>query len=749
MSGRRLRVAFRRASPVLAAALVVATTLAAERTFPDPFARLQGAAFDSLQRVVDRRDPVPLGEDGVVVVDLDDASLKAVGQWPWSRHTVAALVGALQDAGARAIGLDIVFAEPDRTSPRRLAAEWAGDHGLVVRPARTAPGETAEGAPEAALPDYDDDLARVIARGRVVMGFGLTQTAEDGKRPRSGGLIRQDAADLRGFRAYQGAVRNLPALERAAADQGSIMAAGEADEVVRRVPLVMLFKGSPVPSLALSTLRVAEGATAPAILKGVPVPWLGPAGKSYLLRVGAHTVPLDADGAMRLRAPARDATGMIGGRVGRPALSALQVLAASRDAASAARIRESVAGRIVFVGTSAIGLVDLRPTPFNPSEPGVNIHAEAVAQILRGNVLVRPPWAPIAETGTAAALALALALLVGTVRLRLALAAAGAAAAGTLAAAWAAYGFGWLLDVSLPLLLPPLAFASAALTRHYFAERDARTLRAAFKQYLSPDLVETLARDPDGLKLGGEEREMTFLFTDLEGFTSFTERVAPAVLVSTLNAYLDGICAIAFRHGGTIDKIVGDAVHVMFNAPLTQPDHAARAVACALDIDAFARAFAARGGFGVTRVGVNTGTAVVGNFGGTWRFDYTAHGDAINTAARLEAVNKRFGTTICVSRATVERAGPGAARFRAIGAVLLKGKASPTEIYMAAPASGGTGLAYLDHYDEAYAALARLDPTAADQMSRLHAAEPADPLAAFHAQRLLAGGRGPLLDNAA
>lgn len=347
-------------------------------------------------------------------------------------------------------------------------------------------------------------------------------------------------------------------------------------------------------------------------------------------------------------------------------------------------------------------------------------------------------------------LALAVALLVTTVRLRLALAAAAATATGTLAFAWAAYRYGWLFDASRPLLLPPLAFAAAALARHFVAERDARTLRAAFKQYLSPDLVETLARDPGGLKLGGEEREMTFLFTDLEGFTSFTERVAPDELVATLNAYLDGICAIAFRHGGTIDKIVGDAVHVMFNAPLHQPDHAARAVACALDIDAFARSCVDRSGFGVTRIGVNTGSAVVGNFGGSWRFDYTAHGDAINTAARLEAVNKRFGTTICVSRATVDKAGSGAARFRAIGAVLLKGKAVPTEIYMAAPPAGATGLnPHLDGYDAAYGALSRLDPQAGELMSRLHALDPADPLAAFHAQRCLAGGRGPLLDQAA
>lgn len=725
------RALLRRVSPVLAAGAVVVAAFAGSMQWHEQATRLQGAAFDTLQRWAERKAPGD-EEATVVVVDLDDASLKAVGQWPWSRDTVASLVGALQDAGALAIGLDMVFAEPDRTSPRRLAAQWVAERGLVIRPA--------DGTADAVLPDYDDDLARVFARGRVVTGFALTKDEDGGARPRSGGLIRKDAAQLEEFGGYKGAVRNLPAFERTVADQGSIVVATETGEIIRRVPLVMKIGESPVPSLVLSTLRVAMGGADTPLLTGVRKPWTGGPADRFTLQLAGRTVPLEADGAMRLRGP--DAHP-------RKTVSALEALAAARNPVAAAQLKKNIEGRIVLVGTSATALADLRPTPFNRAEPGVRIHADALAQIVAGDMLARPSWADLAETTAAVALALLLGLLVGTVRLRLALAAAFLTGATTLAIVWVAYGYGLLFDASGSLLLPPLACVAAALARHYLAERDARTLRSAFKQYLSPDLVETLARDPDGLRLGGEEREMTFLFTDLEGFTSFTERVAPSELVSTLNAYLDGLCAIAFQHGGTIDKIVGDAVHVMFNAPLDQPDHAARAVTCALAIDAFAKTFAAQRGFGVTRIGVNTGSAVVGNFGGSWRFDYTAHGDAINTAARLEAVNKRFGTTICVSRATVEQAGPGAARFRAIGAVLLKGKASPTEIYMAAPAVEPGSHAYLDRYDAAYAALARLEPGAAEAMAHLHASAPEDPLAAFHTQRLAGGARGPLLDQAA
>jgi adenylate cyclase len=196
--------------------------------------------------------------------------------------------------------------------------------------------------------------------------------------------------------------------------------------------------------------------------------------------------------------------------------------------------------------------------------------------------------------------------------------------------------------------------------------------------------VKELSKNPDQVRLGGEDREMTFLFTDLEGFTRFTETIAPERLVATLNSYLDGLCRIATRHGGTIDKIVGDAVHVMFNAPVHQPDHASRALAAAFEMRQFSIDFVALQArnnlaFGMTRIGINTGRAIVGNFGGASRFDYTAHGDSINTAARLEAANKVFGTEILVSRATKD-AVPNV-KVRPLGKINLRGKDQATEIF--------------------------------------------------------------------
>jgi adenylate cyclase len=389
------------------------------------------------------------------------------------------------------------------------------------------------------------------------------------------------------------------------------------------------------------------------------------------LGLGDAEIPLDRDGALLLHHRPVGST---------PSVSVATLLGAPNEA-----IKNAIQNHIVFVGTSAVGLVDLRPTPLNPFEPGVNLHAAAAEQILAGHFLRRPL--------AAAAYEIAAAIFAGTAVLACLLIfglwAATTAAALLLAAAGAATivafrSYGALLDPTLPVATIAATFSAASLASHFLANRRGAMLANAFAQYLSPDLVRLLSKHPDQVRLGGEEREMTFLFTDLQGFTRFAEGIDPERLVSTLNAYLDGICRIATDHGGTIDKIVGDAVHVMFNAPLTQPDHARRAVTAALEMHKFADDFAVRQkagnvDFGWTRIGINTGRAIVGNFGGSTRFDYTAHGDAINTAARLETANKMFGTRILISKATREAAPDMLAR--PLGVLTLRGKTAATEVF--------------------------------------------------------------------
>ncbi|MEE9570540.1 MAG: response regulator [Gammaproteobacteria bacterium] len=277
--------------------------------------------------------------------------------------------------------------------------------------------------------------------------------------------------------------------------------------------------------------------------------------------------------------------------------------------------------------------------------------------------------------------------------------------------------------------------------------RRRRFIRQAFSRFISPTVVDQLVDDPSRLSLGGERLDITCVFTDLEGFTGLIESSEPTEVLPVLNRYLDGMCQIVLEHDGTIDKIVGDALHVFFGAPLPRPDHAQCAIRCVLALDAYARNFvvdeaARKLNFGGTRIGAHTGVAVVGNFGGESFFDYTAHGDVINTTARMESVNKHIGTAICVSAATASRCPD--MPFRPIGRLLLKGKSQSVDAFEPLSAEQAV-LASVQTYHDAFELLVHEDPAARDVFDQLRREYPADRLIAFHAERLDKGQSGTLL----
>jgi adenylate cyclase len=642
-----------RFSPLAAGVLTIFIVAAAELLSPGPFERLRLAGFDALQRSFPwNAPPTP-----VTVVDIDEASLAEYGQWPWPRTTLAALVERLRDLGAASIAFDMVFAERDGASPAAAIEKLP----LSAQDRLKTLG--------VAFPDNDRIFADAIAKGGVTLGFALiAQPTARAVRPKASFAIV--GGDPQGeVPQFLGSVLNLAEFEAGASGLGGFSIVAGHDEIVRRMPLVALMSGQMAPSLALEALRVATGEET--LRLRLNRAGAGGAVESMTLALGDAEIPLDRGGGLLLHHRSVGST---------PSVSVAEVLG-EPDGST----RSAIQNHIVFVGTSAAGLVDLRPTPLNPFEPGVNLHAAVAEQILANHFLQRPLTAPGYEMAAAvfgAAAVLACLSLFG-------LWAATAAAAALLIAAGLATitafrSYGALLDPTGPMTMIAATYFVAILTSHFLANRRGTMLARAFSQYLSPDLVKALSKNPDQVRLGGEEREMTFLFTDLQGFTSFAEGIEPERLVLTLNAYLDGLCRIATDHGGTIDKIVGDAVHVMFNAPLTQPDHARRAIRAALEMSKFADDFAARqqsrsSAFGTTRIGINTGRAIVGNFGGKARFDYTAHGDAINIAARLEAANKEFGTRILISKATREAAPDIAAR--PLGALTLRGKSAATEVF--------------------------------------------------------------------
>ena len=283
------------------------------------------------------------------------------------------------------------------------------------------------------------------------------------------------------------------------------------------------------------------------------------------------------------------------------------------------------------------------------------------------------------------------------------------------------------------------------ITRGYQRrQQEAERARAHLARYFSPSLADSLAGAADDIDLGPQRREVTSMFTDIAGFTTLAEGLEPSMIGPLLNEYLTGMTEIVFDHGGTLVKIIGDALNVLFGAPTDQPDHAARAVACAMALDAYAEDFRARWrdkgvAVGVTRVGINTGSALVGSFGGGRFFDYTAYGDTINIAARLEAANKQLGTRICVSGSVVERIPDF--HGRPVGHVILRGRheALPAHEPLTAERHADTRTAaYLD----AYARTEASDPTALSSFAALLGLDSSDGLVSFHLKRLLAGAAG-------
>ena len=672
---------------------------------------LRFQVFDAYQRI----SPRPHASVPVVIIDIDDESLRRIGQWPWPRTLIADLLSVLHDAGVAVIGLDLILSEPDRSSPENAVALWKSTEEVYrLREAARR------------LPDHDALLADEVRSARVVTGFALSGDPNAAQLPRPHAIEVAGPSPARVLPGFAGAITNLPLIDSGASGVGGLNFLPEVDGVLRRVPLLLRLGEDIHPSFSLEMFRVlleAEGYTIRSEETGID----DAPPEIEAVAVGGVAIPTDNTGRMWLHY-ARSET--------RRSVPAWRVL--KGEIAD-----EGFSGHAAIIGTSAVGLKDLRATPLDLAAPGVSVHATALEQMLLGHYLERPAWVEPVELIYMFFLGLALILLLRRLKaIGCALLAAGTMA-GALSLSWYAYTeHRLLIDPVLPSLVALLLYMTGSLINFANTEAERRRIRSAFGQYLAPTVVQQLVDHPDTLRLGGERRDVTFLFTDLAGFTSVAEGLEPERLVHLLNAYLDGTCRIVLNHGGTIDKIVGDALHVMFNAPGSQPDHAERALRCALELDEFCSRFAreqrALGvDLGDTRIGINTGETVVGNFGGAMRFDYTAHGDAINTAARLESVNKHFDTRICVSETTLDRCAHPFAH-RPIGQLVLKGKSEGLSAHELLSATRAKTPEVCE-YRRAYRLLESSTVEAAAVFAELADRYPHDGLIAFYAIRLEAG----------
>ena len=693
---------------------VLAVSIGAALLLWDPplLQTLRLAVFDQYQRL----HPRVYQPTAVRIIDIDEESLTKVGQWPWPRTKVAQLIERLRQAEVAAIGFDVMFSEPDRTSPKEILAIWS----LPATTRREVAG----------LPDHDDVLAAALKPGGVVLGMSVERTGTGKPLPaQKYRYVTRGESALPFVDQFASAVPSLPVLSLAAAGNGVMTFEPDNDGVVRRVPMLFRLGDTLVPSLAAETLRVAQGA------------------QNYLLRtspdhlgltevkIGGFTVPTTSNGEawVHYTGPVKERT-----------IPAWKILAGAVPDAE-------LKGQIMMVGTSAQGLMDLRFSPMGGVMPGIEAHAQMLEQVLTNSYLYRPAAANSIE---------ALTLVVGGLVLgALALVTGALVSASTTLlvmglVVWAGrvgfVDYQLLLDPVTPALGIFIAFLVSSVIQHLSTERRQRFVKQAFSRYVSPNLVAHIVDHPAELELGGRRQECSFIFTDLAGFTSLMEKIDPGEAVALLNAYLDEMIAIAFRFNGTLDRIVGDAVAIMFSAPVQQADHRQRALSCAIAMQRYAARYSdelkAKGiAFGHTRIGIHTGEVIVGNFGGSTIFDYRALGDPVNTAARLESVNKHLGTRVCVSEATLS--GCSGVATRPVGRLVLKGKSKPLMVFQ--PMHDGLevpGAALEDpQYAAAYVLLAQ-DPGAALLALRdLAATRPADPLVKLHLQRLENGESGDLI----
>lgn len=634
----------RRLIPSLIGLAIVVALVLLRAADPYPVQVVREIAFDTYQRLAPRAD----ADFPIRVVDIDEASLAELGQWPWPRDRIARLTERLTTLGAAAIAFDVLFAEPDRLSPRRV-------------------GEQIPGVDASGLPDTDEQFARALGRSPSIVGFSDSPGAAGMPEAAKAAFAISGTNPVSAVPELRGAAMPLPQFVAAAAGLGTLSLNGnDAATAVRRLPLLWSDGAQFFPSLSLEALRVALG------VENIVV--LGETGAPFVesVRLDAFAIPTTPDGNLWLyyRRPSPDLY-----------VSAKEIL--GDDFAAAA---ERIAGHIVFIGTSASGLLDIHATTLGDNVPGVSIHAQALEQILSGTYLTRTDWVSGLEIVGFLALGALLVLIVLRLGPVAGLVAGAVALAGVAGFSWYAFrAWGLMVDPSFPLVGLAVTYAALVFFQFVIADADKRQIRRAFGYYVAPSLLAEIERNADRLKLGGERRELTVMFSDMRNFTSFSERHSPEKVLNVLNTMFGAIGAKIVEQQGTIDKFVGDAIMAFWNAPVDVPDHARHAAAATLGMRATLADLNARDAFGlgepvVIGMGLATGEVLVGNMGLENRFDYSCIGDTVNVASRVEGVCKIVGYDIVVTD-SLRRAAPDLAYLTA-GALNLKGKAAREPIHI-------------------------------------------------------------------
>ena len=631
-------------------ALVVLGALLAFGAKPAAVEQIGNLIFDRYQTWKPReyQPDVP-----VRVVDIDNESIARIGQWPWSRLTLARLNDRLNQAGAGVIAYDVIFSEADRTSPANLAEI------LRANPAGGFDASALDG-----LADHDAVFAESLSESNSVLGFFLIN-AESEARPATRHSFatanaQGGAPPTSRLMRFPGSLPALSALGEAAAGEGSVSLQPDGDGIARAAPLFQRLREQVVPSLSAEALRVVQGAQT-FILRGADGAGElgGASGQMASAKVGDFEMP--TDGAGRFRVYYTEAS---------RELTDARTIPAWRVLESDDWI-DRVAGNIVFVGTSADGLKDLVATPMAAQYEGVAVHAQIAEQVIGeaiygGQILRRPYWAASIEMW----LILIPGLLMVWLQPRLG---AGWSAllmlgviAGVIAYSWTQFASRQvLINPVYPVLGLGLTYLLMTVTSFALTEAERSRIRGAFSRYLSPDMVERVSDNPGLLTLGGEERPMTVLFLDIRSFSRISEAMDPQDIVTFLNLFLTPMTDTLQDHRATIDKYIGDAIVAFWNAPLSDPDHARNACRAVLAMsetllmlrDRYADQTAINWPDDLAMgIGLNTGVCCVGNLGSEQRFSYSMIGDAANLASRIEGLTKFYRVETLIGDATAREA---------------------------------------------------------------------------------------------
>jgi adenylate cyclase len=642
----------RRLVPVLIG--LVAVALLTWLRLADPYAvqTLRDLTFDGYQRI----HPREAQDFPVRIIDIDEASLAAIGQWPWPRNLMAEMVQRLTNLGAAAVVVDGLFPEPDRLSPSRLAAALGTP------------------ASDTALPDYDEEFAAALADSPSVLSFsvnpGFGPVPDEAKTVPA--IVGPNTDVLVPF--LNNTTMSLPMLVAAAHGLGSIgLEPHGSVSTIRRLPLLWTNGSALFPSLSIEALRVALGVATPVVFTDQTG-----FGTVQSVRVGAYEVPTTPEGELWLYYEKTPDNLYV---------SAQHILG---DAWS--DYAPLIQGNIVFIGTSAAGLLDIRGTPLGTDMAGVEIHAQALQQILAGDFLQRADWVSGAEILAFLIIAIAIIVVIMATGPLISFFVGAVLLAGVIGASWWAFVTqGILVDPSFPLIGTFVVYTLMTFLRFVITDADKRKIRTAFGNYVDPTLLTQIEKSGAKLQLGGETRELSIMFSDVRNFTTVSEDFTPPALVAMLNTLFGALGACITEQYGTIDKFIGDAIMAFWNAPVDVENHARRACTAALHMRTKLAELNAHDGFRLRAdghkvdeiaigIGISTGEALVGNLGLETRFDYSCVGDTVNVASRVEGACKTVGYDIVVVEAT--RAEASDLAFLEAGSLSLKGKTNREPIHI-------------------------------------------------------------------